>query len=69
MLCFPCGSTQDKLVTPKNFRFRDLFSALLRRVSMLSYFHGESAFETDFAGLTAAAESIPILAKDLRWQD
>ncbi len=57
------------LVTPDTFRFRDLFGALLRRVSMLTYFHGASALETDFAGLTQASGQIEIVAKDLRFKD
>jgi CRISPR-associated endoribonuclease Cas6 len=57
------------LVTPDTFHFRDLFSALLRRVSMLTYFHGESALETDFAGLTQASGQIEIMTKNLRFKD
>lgn len=59
----------DHLVTPESFCFRDLFSALLRRISMLSYFHGEMPLETDFAGVTAAAAQVPIIARELRWKD
>lgn len=59
----------DHLVTPDTFHFRDLFSGLLRRVSMLTYFHGISPLETDFAGLTAASAQITLHTKDLEWQD
>lgn len=59
----------NHLVTPETFRFRDLFSVLLRRISMLTYFHGASALETDFAGLTAASERVAIKAIDLHWRD
>lgn len=59
----------NRLVTPDTFRFRDLFSALLRRISMLTYFHGPAPLETDFAGLTAASEEIAIEKIDLGWHD
>jgi hypothetical protein len=43
------------LVTPAGFRFADLFGSLLRRISMLTYFHTETPLDTDFAALTEAA--------------
>ena len=52
----------DKIVSPNTFTFYDLFANLLRRVSMLSYFHGDTPLETDFAGLTEAARAIPVEA-------
>jgi hypothetical protein len=54
-------------VTPETFQFADLFSSLLRRVSMLSYFHTDTALETDFSGLSAAARALPICGRALRW--
>lgn len=56
------------LVRPENFRFADLFSILLRRVSMLTYFHTHTSLETDFAGLVALSHDITANAT-LHWQD
>ena len=57
------------LVTAERLRFRDFFSHLLRRVSLLSYFHTDTPLETDFRGLVQAAQAIDWQAIDLRWQD
>jgi hypothetical protein len=57
------------LVTPERLRFRDFFSQLLRRVSLLSYFHTDTPLETDFRALVQAAEAVPLAAPELRWQD
>jgi hypothetical protein len=56
-------------ITSETFRFVDLFSSLLRRISMLTYFHTDTPLETDFAGITAAARAVPIAGHDLRWED
>jgi len=60
---------REHLVTPANFRFADLFGSLLRRVSMLTYFHTDIPLEADFAALSEAAESVPIHEPMLRWHD
>ncbi len=57
------------LVDPGQFHFSDLFRALLRRISMLSYFHHNAAFQTDFKSLTAKAKEIEIEQSDLQWYD
>jgi len=59
----------NDLVTPDRLRFRDFFSHLLRRISLLSYFHTDTPLETDFRALVQAAEAIDWQAADLRWQD
>ncbi|MCB1803805.1 MAG: CRISPR system precrRNA processing endoribonuclease RAMP protein Cas6 [Candidatus Competibacteraceae bacterium] len=59
----------NELVGPDKLCFAMLFSALLRRLSMLSVFHGDQALETDFAALTQAAQNISILRSALHWQD
>mgnify|MGYP005813695785 CR=1 FL=1 len=59
----------EALVAPDRLRFRDFFSALLRRLSLLSYFHTDTPFETDFRALVQAAEAVPITDADLRWHD
>lgn len=59
----------NDLITPDRLRFRDLFSTLLRRISLLSYFHTDTPLETDFRALVQAAETIDWQATDLRWHD
>ncbi len=48
--------------------FGAFFSVLLRRISMLTYFHGEVPLETDFKSLVAAARSVRMDAA-LRWRE
>jgi hypothetical protein len=60
---------ENGLVTAARLRFRDFFSHLLRRVSLLTYFHTDTPLETDFRGLVQAAEGIDWQASQLRWQD
>jgi len=59
----------SRLVRPQEFRFRPLFSTLLRRIAMLSYFHTDRPLETDFRALVAAAESVEVVHPELRWQE
>lgn len=59
----------EHLVRPESFQFADLFSALLRRVSMLSYFHTDSPLEADFAGLVRAARAVRGCNADLHWRE
>lgn len=59
----------DALVRPEQFRFEHLASSLLRRLSMLTYFHAETPLETDFAGLTRLAAAVELDAARLRWRD
>jgi hypothetical protein len=56
-------------VTPSAFRPHHLLRNLLRRASLLSYFHSEAPLETDFARLTAEARSVEMSEADLRWLD
>lgn len=60
---------ESHLVTPAGFRFADLFGTLLRRISMLTYFHTDTPLETDFAGLKEASRAVPIHSPDLSWYD
>ncbi len=55
-------------VGPDEFRFADLFGNLLRRISMLTYFHTDTPLETDFRGLTEAAKSVRA-ELGLEWKD
>ena len=56
-------------VGPPDFDFRALMGGLLRRLSLLTYFFGETPLETDFAGLLRHAESIPVTRCNLHWRE
>ncbi|MDD4914305.1 MAG: CRISPR system precrRNA processing endoribonuclease RAMP protein Cas6 [Methylococcales bacterium] len=56
-------------IAGQNFNFSAFFSALLRRISMISYFHTDHPLETDFAGLTATAKTIQFSDQRLKWFD
>ncbi|MCU0936456.1 MAG: CRISPR system precrRNA processing endoribonuclease RAMP protein Cas6 [Gammaproteobacteria bacterium] len=56
-------------VGPDDLRFGDLFGNLLRRLSMLTYFHTDTPLETDFAGLTAEARAVEWTERALTWRD
>ncbi len=58
-----------KLVTENEFAFHDLFRSLLRRLSLLSYFHTESPWELDFEALTRSSRQVLLKQKNLKWQD
>ena len=60
---------EQKNVTPNNFSFGAFFSTLLRRISMISYFHTDTPLDTDFAGLTAQAKQVAIAQQELHWYD
>ncbi len=55
-------------VRADTFQFVDLFANLLRRVSMLSYFHTDRPLETDFAGLTRKAREVELADVLLEWR-
>ncbi len=59
----------ETYVRAESFRFGDLFCSLLRRISLLSYFHGSSPLETDFARLVARSHTIELCRADLRWEE
>lgn len=59
----------EQYVGPDQFRFADLFGNLLRRISMLSYFHTDTPLETDFAGLTHQARAVSFSKAELHWKD
>ena len=59
----------EHLVTPEIFRFSDLFGPLLRRISMLTYFHTDTPLETDFAGLMEKARNVSSAEVKLTWKD
>jgi hypothetical protein len=57
------------LVSPQMFRFRDFFSTLLRRISMLTSFHTDTPLETDFAGLTQLIHQVESISGNLAWKE
>lgn len=59
----------DKPVSAEDFTFGAFFSSLLRRISMLSYFHSDTPLEADFAGLTASAREVSLAGASLFWHD
>ena len=57
----------EKLVdTPT---FQDIFRTLLRRLSMLSYFHCGQELQADYKGLIELSGSIKAIASSLKWHD
>lgn len=56
-------------VTPDSLKFADMFSPLLRRISLLMRLHAGTPLDADFAGLTARARSIPLTQRRLQWHD
>jgi len=54
---------QDRL------NFAAFFGNLLRRISMLTYFHTDTPLNTDFAYLMAQAKTLTLTDKQLAWQD
>jgi len=60
---------QQKNLAAADFNFGALFGNLLRRISMISYFHTDTPLDTDFAGLSAKAKSQQIIDQDLTWYD
>ncbi len=59
----------NRLVTPRTFRPADLLGHLVRRISMLTYFHTDSPLEMDFRRLRDLAATVEVEDADLRWFD
>ena len=60
---------EGRYVHPRQFDFRAFAANLLRRISLLTYFFGETPWEPDFAALLREASDIRIEDPALRWQD
>jgi hypothetical protein len=70
VLCSPLRvQRREALVGPQEFVFADLFGPLLRRLSMLTYFHGDFPLEVDFRGLMEQARQVSLISTTLRWHD
>ena len=59
----------EHLVGPADFDFRAFMGGLLRRISLVTYFFGDTPLETDFAGLLRRAEAVPMSDPELRWRE
>ena len=74
-------TTKIKFITPlrvkrdhslagsDRFEFHDLFRSLLKRISLISYFHSDHPIEPDFTALSASAREVKLTSSNLRWQD
>jgi len=60
---------RGELVGAEDLRFADLFGSLLRRISMLSYFHTDSPLETEFKELVEASRRVEFQRAELQWHD
>jgi CRISPR/Cas system endoribonuclease Cas6 (RAMP superfamily) len=58
---------EDRLVEQPEFHH--LVRALLRRLSMLSYFHCEKKLDLNFRGILEAGQAIGRISSQLRWYD
>ncbi|MGZ8955185.1 MAG: CRISPR system precrRNA processing endoribonuclease RAMP protein Cas6 [Methylovulum sp.] len=66
----PLRIKQDgKNCNAQRLTFAAFFGSLLRRHSMLTYFHTDSPLETDFSGLMAVAKTIQMTQQQLSWHD
>lgn len=69
-LCSPLRLQRGgALVGPDEFGFADFFGALLRRLSMLTYFHGDVPLDIDFRDVMERARQVSLSRKTLRWHD
>ena len=60
---------QGEPVDADSFRLRAFAANLLRRISLLTYFHGEQPFEIDFAELLRRVPLLEIDQPQLRWEE
>ena len=55
-------------VQPAEFRFSDLFVTLMRRISMLTYFHTDHPLQVDFKELAETSRTVEIKS-ELAWKE
>ena len=66
----PLRIKQDsKNLATREFKFGAFFGNLLRRISMISYFHTDTPLETGFAALTTHARTVQFTSQQLKWYD
>lgn len=64
----PTRLKYSERLTP-NLEFHILFRNLLRRISLLSYFHCGEELDVDFKGLVEESKKIKVKKSDIRWFD
>jgi hypothetical protein len=60
---------QGQLIRKDTFRLQHLLSNLMRRLSMLCYFHTDTPLKIDFKALTEKAKNIELVSNDLQWHN
>lgn len=69
-LLSPLRIKQDgHLVGANVFGFRAFAANLIRRISLLTYFFGETPLETDFADIIRLAGTVPVSRPNLKWRE
>ncbi len=58
-----------QFVNETRFAPRDFAMNLVRRIAMLTYFHGDQPLEADFTQLKKKSEKLTLLKNNLRWKD
>lgn len=53
----------------ENLDFHILIRNLLRRLSLISYFHLDEKMNVDFKGIISDSEKVRIISSDLKWTD
>ena len=61
--------SDGRYVRPRDLDFRAFAANLLRRISLLTYFHGKRPWEVAFAALLEEAATVRIEDAQLRWQE
>lgn len=64
----PTRLKYDGKLSP-TLEFHILIRNLLRRISLLSYFHCEKELDLDFKGLIEKSKQISVVKSDLKWYD
>lgn len=63
------GRPRKKIASEEELQFHHFFRNILRRISMLRYFHTDQPLETDFPALTQASRMMEFRDSDLKWHD
>lgn len=58
-----------RLVGPRDLDMPAFLMTLVRRVSMLAYFHEQKSLDLEFRTLKQTSESVALLAANVHWQD
>jgi hypothetical protein len=60
---------EDRYVTAERFEVSDLLRNVIRRISLLSYFHAGEPLAEDFPALTEQSRRVPVRERELVWRD